>query len=206
MSLGLFLTGLAIGFSIAAPVGPVGLMCIQRTLSGGRLNGLFTGLGAACADAFYGAVAGFGLTIISSFLMGQQAWLKLFGGLFLVWLGWRMARQPGLPGVRAGAGQDLWASFSSTFFLALTSPATILLFLGTFAGLGIGREQYDYGTALSLVLGVFLGSAAWWLFLSWTTGLLRERIIRHLGLVNKLSGATIAAFGIAALVSLAVAF
>lgn len=87
MALGLFLTGLAIGFSIAAPVGPVGLMCIQRTLSGGRLNGLFTGLGAACADAFYGAVAGFGLTIISSFLMGQQVWLKLFGGLFLVWLG-----------------------------------------------------------------------------------------------------------------------
>jgi threonine/homoserine/homoserine lactone efflux protein len=203
--LGLFLTGLAIGFSIAAPVGPVGLMCIQRTLSGGRLNGLFTGLGAACADAFYGAVAGFGLTFISSFLMGQQVWLKLFGGLFLVWLGWRMARQPGLPGVRAGQGRGLWTSFSSTFFLALTSPATILLFMGAFAGLGIGREQYAYGAALSLVLGVFLGSAAWWLFLSWTTGLLRERILRHLGLVNKLSGATIAAFGMAALVSLAVA-
>lgn len=205
MSLGLFLTGLAIGFSIAAPVGPVGLMCIQRTLSGGRLNGLFTGLGAACADAFYGAVAGFGLTFISSFLMGQQVWLKLFGGLFLVWLGWRMARQPGLPGVRPGQGRGLWTSFSSTFFLALTSPATILLFMGTFAGLGIGREQYAYDAALSLVFGVFLGSAAWWLFLSWTTGLLRERILRHLGLVNTLSGATIAAFGLAALVSLAVA-
>jgi hypothetical protein len=105
----------------------------------------------------------------------------------------------------AGQGRGRWTSFSSTFFLALTSPATILLFMGAFAGLGIGREQYAYGAALSLVLGVFLGSAAWWLFLSWTTGLLRERILRHLGLVNKLSGATIAAFGMAALVSLAVA-
>lgn len=202
----LFWTGLAVGFSIAAPVGPVGLMCIQRTLAGGRLNGLFTGLGAACADAFYGAVAGFGLTVISSFLMGQQVWLKLGGGLFLIWLGWKMARQPGLPGVRAGQGRSLWASFANTFFLALTSPATILLFMGTFAGLGLGRESRDHSSALALVLGVFLGSAAWWLFLSTATGFLRERITRHLGLVNKLSGGTIAAFGLAALMSLVVAF
>lgn len=206
MSLGLFATGLAIGLSIAAPVGPVGLLCIQRTLSGGRTCGFVTGLGAACADGLYGAVAGFGLTFVSAFLTGAQGWLKGLGGLFLLWLAWRVFRQPGLPAVREGEGRRLWTAFSSTFVLALTSPASILLFLGAFAALGLGQRRQDTASALLLVAGVFLGSALWWLFLSGATGFLRERIASRLVLVNRLSGLTIGAFGLAALASLAFGF
>lgn len=206
MSCGLFATGLAVGLSIAAPVGPVGLLCIQRTLSGGRACGFVTGLGAACADGFYGAVAGFGLTIVSGFLTGAQDWLKGLGGLFLLWLARRIFRQPGLPAVTEGAGRRLWAAFTSTFVLALTSPATILLFLGTFAALGLGRERQETAAALALVAGVFLGSALWWLFLSTATGFLRERIASRLTLVNRLSGLTIGTFGLAALASLVFGF
>ncbi len=83
----LFFRGLVIGFSIAAPVGPIGVLCIRRTLANGKISGLVSGLGAATADALYGCVAGFGLTFISSLLIDQQMWLRLFGGLFLCYLG-----------------------------------------------------------------------------------------------------------------------
>ena len=200
----LFLQGLLIGFSIAAPVGPIGVLCIRRSLAYGRQLGFASGLGAATADAFYGAVAGFGLTFISSFLVAQQDWLRLAGGLFLVYLGLRTAvARPGGEELLDQAQPTLLSAFSSTFVLTLTNPITILSFAAIFAGLGIAAETGDYLQAAVLVLGVFLGSAAWWFLLSGTAGFFRDRVTaRGLLWINRISGLIILGFGLVALTTL----
>src|SRR5512142_2363186 len=160
MNLPLFLRGLVIGFSIAAPVGPIGVLCIRRTLANGRAAGLATGLGAATADGMYGCVAGFGLTFISSVLINQQMWLRLFGGLFLCYLGIRtLLSKPSGQEAKMG-GNGLLGSYASTFLLTVTNPMTILSFAAIFAGLGLANTNGDYASAVILVLGVFLGSAS----------------------------------------------
>ncbi len=187
------------GFSIAAPVGPIGLLCIRRTLAEGRLVGFVSGLGAASADAVYGAVAGFGLTAVSAALVGSQAWLRLGGGIFLCWLGARtFFAKPATNGARAATTRGLAASYASTLVLTLTNPATILSFAAVFAGLGV--VSGSYASASVLVAGVFAGSALWWLLLSVGVGLLRARV-RPSGLVwvNRCSGAVLVALGILAL-------
>jgi threonine/homoserine/homoserine lactone efflux protein len=197
------LRGLAIGFAIAAPVGPIGVLCIRRTLADGRTAGFVSGLGAATADALYGAVAAFGLTLVSNLLVRQQGWLRLVGGLFLCYLGLKtfVAR----PAERAAtaAGRGLLGAYGSTLVLTLTNPTTILSFAAIFAGLGLGAPGGGPAGAAAMVVGVFLGSAAWWLLLSGGVGLLRARVdVRGLAWVNRLSGAVIGAFGLLALLSL----
>jgi len=195
--------GMLIGFSIAAPVGPIGVLCIRRTLTDGRLAGLVTGLGAATADAVYGMVAGFGLTLISTFLVSQQTWVRLLGGGFLCYLGVRTFVAQPIEHAERYDKNDLLGSYLSTFFLTLTNPLTILSFAAIFAGLGLGIERSSYLSAGLLVLGVFGGSAAWWLLLSMGVGLLRKRLnLRILRWVNRVSGSIILVFGIAALASL----
>ncbi|HET7535420.1 MAG TPA: LysE family transporter, partial [Candidatus Didemnitutus sp.] len=163
----MFLKGLILGFSIAAPVGPIGLLCIQRTLARGRVHGFVSGLGAATADTLYGLVAALGLSAVIQFLTDFQSWLQLGGGAFLVWLGWQTLRSAGQTRVAATADADasLLHAFSTVFALTLANPATIALFFAVFAALGIGTAQ-DKSSALLLVTGVFLGSATWWLMLS----------------------------------------
>ncbi len=212
-----FLKGLIIGFSIAAPVGPIGVLCIQRTLSEGRATGFASGLGAATADAAYGFVAAFGLTFISSFLVAEQLWLRLVGGAFLLWLGIRSFRaQPADPSAdeantkRTATRGTIAAAYGSTVVLTLANPATILSFVAVFASLGVGagtgESQASYDLAAILVLGVFLGSALWWLILSGVAGVFRGRAgIRHLIWVNRCSGAILVIFGVGAIASLLVA-
>ena len=198
------LKGIIIGFSIAAPVGPIGVLCIRRTLAGGRMRGLASGLGAASADGFYGCVAGFGLTFISGFLVDQQFWLRLVGGLFLGYLGVRtLLARPAESAAPAG-NNGLLGAYLSTLFLTLTNPVTILAFAAIFAGLGIAGATGEYGSAAMLVLGVFTGSALWWLILSGGVSLLRAKLTpARLRWVNRLSGLVIIGFGMAALLSLA---
>ncbi len=190
------LRGLALGFGIAAPVGPIGLLCIRRTLAEGRACGLATGLGAATADACYGAVAAFGLTFLSGLVLAGQESLRLLGGLFLCYLGFRTATAPPAPQAAAADGRGLWGAYLSTFALTLTNPMTILSFGVLFAGLGLARTG-DYGTAAALVGGVGLGSASWWLLLTGVVGLLRGRMNDALlrG-VNRVAGIGIAGFGL----------
>ena len=196
------LRGLVIGFSIAAPVGPIGVLCIRRTLAGGRLHGLASGLGAATADASYGAIAGFGLTAVSGALVEQQAWLRLIGGLFLCALGVRTFLARPATEAASASRNGLPGAYLSTFALTLTNPLTILSFAAIFAGLGVAETGRDYGAALTLVAGVFAGSAAWWLLLSGGVSLLRERFTaRRMHWVNRLSGAVLVVFGLAALAS-----
>jgi len=197
MDTAFFLRGLIIGFSIAAPVGPIGFLCIRRTLAHGRISGFVSGLGAATADAFYGCVAGFGLTFISSFLIGQQKWFSLIGGAFLVYLGVKtfLAR----PSERSASerGSGLLAAYGSTFFLTLTNPVTILAFAAIFAGLGIAGRAGNYLSAGTLVLGVFLGSTVWWFILSAGVGLVRKRFdLQLLRWANRISGLIIGGFGL----------
>jgi threonine/homoserine/homoserine lactone efflux protein len=200
------LKGLAIGFAIAAPVGPIGVLCIRRSLAHGTPAGLASGLGAAVADAAYGCIAAFGLTMISTFLVGQRFWLQLAGGVFLCWLGMRtlLATPAQDPAAGAGSARGLLGAFASTFVLTLTNPMTILSFVAVFAGLGLADTSGDYRAAATLVAGVFLGSALWWLLLSGGVGLLRSRFdARGLLWVNRVSGALIVAFGVFALATLA---
>ena len=200
----MLLRGLIIGFSIAAPVGPIGVLCIRRTLADGRAVGFAAGLGAATADALYGAVAGFGLTVVSTALVGQQGWLRLIGGAFLCWLGARtFLARPAEAAAQAAGGAGLLGAYASTLVLTLTNPMTILSFAAVFAGLGLGAAGGGYGAAAVLVLGVFAGSALWWLALSGAVGLLRHRVTpRGLRWVNRASGTIIAGFGLLALLSL----
>jgi threonine/homoserine/homoserine lactone efflux protein len=199
VDVGLFLEGIIIGFAIAAPVGPIGVLCIRRTLAEGRASGFVSGLGAATADAVYGATAAFGLTLITDFLLEGASWLRLVGGAFLLFLGVKtlFAR----PAERAAEtrGGGLPGAYASTFFLTLTNPTTILSFAAIFAGLGVTGANDALSAAL-LVLGVFLGSAAWWLVLSGGTGLFRPKLsVGGLRWVNGVSGTIIAAFGVLAL-------
>ena len=202
MDLSLFFKGLLIGFAIAAPVGPIGVLCIRRSLAEGRIVGLVSGLGAASADAIYGAIAAFGLTIISSFLVEQQEWLRLVGGLFLLYLGLRTCfATPADEGIST-EGETLFGAYGSTFVLTLTNPLTILSFAAIYSGLGLTGQSGGLEAAV-MVLGVFCGSATWWFLLSFGAGLFSTRVTTHSLLwINRLSGVIIAGFGVVALFSL----
>ena len=201
--LGFFLKGLIIGFAIAAPVGPIGVLCIRRTLAEGRLTGFFSGLGAASADMTYGAVAAFGLTVIQNWLIGAQFWLHVLGGVFLIYLGIRtfFARPLSKAGLE-NKDQNRFQAYLSTLGLTLTNPATILSFTVIFAGLRLGETNGNVFSAVVLVGGVFLGSSAWWLTLSLIVGFFRERFTpRWMVWVNRLAGMIILTFGLVALIA-----
>jgi threonine/homoserine/homoserine lactone efflux protein len=203
MDFSYLLRGVAIGFSIAAPVGPIGVLCIRRTLAEGRVSGLLSGLGAATADGMYGVIAAFGLTYVSNILIGYQSSIRLVGGLFLCYLGLKTYFSRPAEGPALAGGQGLRGAYASTLVLTLTNPLTILSFTAIFAGLGIGTATGDYGSAALLVLGVFSGSAAWWLILSGGVSLFRSKFTpQTLGWVNKAAGIVILGFGVLALLSL----
>lgn len=172
-----FAQSLLIGLSIAAPVGPIGLLTIQRTLSQGPRAGLATGLGAALADAVYGAVGALGASALIATLAGLRPWLVAGGGVVMLWLAWQIWRSP--PPQRAAAappGRTLWRHAAGTFVLTLSNPATILSFVAIFGGLA-GRLA-DASPAV-MVAGVLLGSAAWWWLLTRIVGRLRHRFDAH---------------------------
>lgn len=191
--------GLIIGFSIAAPVGPIGVLCIQRTITYGRMSGLLTGLGAATADGLYGAVAAFGLTIISNFLVGQQFWFRLIGGAFLLYLGIKTFLSKPEEKTATENHKGLFSDYLSTVFLTLTNPTTILSFVAVFAGLGLGNTNGNIPSAILMVLGVIIGSALWWLILSGGVSFFRAKFNTYsLKIVNNISGVIIIIFAILA--------
>ena len=198
-----FLRGLLIGLSIAATVGPMSILCIQRTLQRGQRYGLISGLGIATADAVYGCIAAFGLTFISDFFVSQQFWIRLLGGLFLVYLGIRtMVSKPAERAATAKASGYM-SAYISTLLLTLTNPTTILSFVAIFAGIGVGGASKSYASAIFVVLGVFVGSMLWWCFLTSVVSFLRARFTgMWLLWINRVSGGVITLFGVVALVSL----
>ncbi len=199
-----FVRGFLIGLSVAATIGPMAALCIRRTLAQGRLAGLATGLGVATADGCYGAIAGFGLAFISQFLLAQQVWLRLAGGLFLCYLGGKTARAAPTTRPAGAGGATLARAYLSALALTLANPLTILSFAAIFAGLGAGSgTEGGYGRTVLLVLGVFAGSALWWVILTGVVAALRARVTpRGLRWINRASGAVILGFGVVALAGL----
>ncbi|MCW8129643.1 MAG: LysE family transporter [Planctomycetota bacterium] len=194
---GLFFQGLVVGFAIAAPVGPIGILCITRTLSEGRLSGFAAGLGAACADAMYGAVAAMGLTAVSQFMTAHLATMRLVGGLVLCALGVRVFLAKPKDQHEDVSQNGLIMGFFSTFLLTLTNPMTLLCFAGVFVSLGLERIKEQSENGMLLIAGVFTGSAAWWLLLSFGVGFFHARMsARALTLINRISGGTLFAFGL----------
>ncbi|HXQ67574.1 MAG TPA: LysE family transporter [Alphaproteobacteria bacterium] len=201
----ILLKGLLIGLSIAAPVGPIGVLCIKRNLGHGMAAGLATGLGAATADGFYGAVAGFGLATISGFLMAQQAPLRLVGGVVLLWLGAASFRERPAKEKQVKEGRSLLADYATTVFLTLTNPSTIISFAAVFASVGLAETAGSYGKAASFVAAVFTGSALWWVFLSAAVSLARARVTPGaVRWINRASGLVLIGFGVSAWASLLV--
>jgi threonine/homoserine/homoserine lactone efflux protein len=205
MDLSLSVRGFLLGLSIAAVLGPIGLLCVRRTLVSGFAVGFVSGLGAATADAGYAAIAGFGVSAVAAVLVDQRVWLRAVGGAFLVYLGLRTMRaMPAQRVVRAEVGATrLVGAYTSTLALTLSNPMTILSFAGVFAGIGLGSlSAASADAALALVLGVFGGSATWWLVLASLTTRLRSRLTtRRLRVVNLASGLLILVFGVQSLAS-----
>jgi threonine/homoserine/homoserine lactone efflux protein len=194
----LILKGLAVGFSIAAPVGAIGFLCIQQTLKGGIRLGLVSGLGAATADMMYGILVALGLKAAQSFLLYYKTPLTIFGGLFLCYLGIKKFFAVLSINNSKSINDNLLTAYVTTFFLTLTNPATILDFTALFTGLNI--DMSGYIESLSFVGGVFIGSAIWWFILCFSVGLFRKKIsIEILRYINYVAGLAILSFGIYAL-------
>jgi threonine/homoserine/homoserine lactone efflux protein len=206
MPLAFLLKGVLVGIVIAVPVGPVGVLCLRRTIFQGRLLGLLSGLGAAAADLFFGIVAGFGLTVIQQWLLEYQDWLRAGGGLFLLWIGFAALRRKELRAATTSrTGEDFVHAFLSTFILTISNPITILAFLGVFAAVGFSGGEATLANAAMLILGVLAGSLLWWLGITFGAGLFRRRCTEeHLVWINRGSGVILALSGLGLLVSLVV--
>jgi threonine/homoserine/homoserine lactone efflux protein len=196
-----FIKGVVFGFAIAMPVGPIGILCIRRSLTGGRSAGLLTGMGAATADALYGGIAAIGIASVSGWLVRHQGGAQVLGGLFLCALGIRsFLAQTGKRAEAEGSGGAA-GNYLSALLLTLTNPMTILSFTALFAGSGLVGAGSGQGTAGWMVAGVFTGSMGWWIILSSASGIFNGRVNdRAMAAINRLSGILLTGFGLAAMI------
>ncbi|MGG4167648.1 LysE family transporter [Rossellomorea vietnamensis] len=200
----LFFKSVIIGMAIAAPVGPVGFLCIQRTLAYGRRTGFISGLGAATADALYGLIAVMGLTVVSGFLMAHQFWIQVWGGVFLLLLGWKTFTSQPAEFTAGGSGKkpSPMNGFLSVFLLTLTNPMTILAFIAIFGVFRVGGPE-DFLTSLTVVSGVFSGSALWWGLLAFIGEWISSRIgPDSLKIINRAAGIVLTIFSALFLIDL----
>ncbi len=192
----LLLRGAAAGLAISAPVGPVNVLCVSRTLTKGWLAGFISGLGAAAADTFYGAIAGFSISIVIGFLIREQSKLRFFGGILLILIGIYYYRKKPEPLSKQSEGDAAHSDFVTTFLLNLTNPTTVLSFLAVMAVLGLSERRAAWLTS-AMVGGIFVGSMIWWLILIGLTNKFRERFNdRAMCLMNHIAGFAIGGFGI----------
>lgn len=203
MEMSFFVRGLLIGLSFAATIGPMSILCIQRTLRNGYFYGLVSGLGVATADATYGSIAGFGLTVISNFLLSKQGWIRVIGGLILIYLGIKTICIKPTERTIVAQVNDVLGAYASAFFLNLTNPLTILWFTAVFASIGLGEASRSYLSATLVVFGVFVGSAVGLCFLISSINLIRGKFTpQWLLWIHRISGGVIALFGALALLNL----
>ena len=194
MTLKYIFDGMIIGFSASVPLGPIGVLCIQRTLNKGRLAGFISGLGAAFSDTLYAIIAGFSLSFIVSFIEQQLLYIQTFGAGILIFLGIRIfysnpAKQ--LRKQKQGKG-NLFQDFMSTFLITISNPLAIFLFLAFFASFGVVKVGDNYINHLLLISGVMVGASLWWFMLTSIVNLFRSKInLRRLWWLNKIAGATI---------------
>jgi threonine/homoserine/homoserine lactone efflux protein len=193
--------GGAIGFLVAAAIGPIAMLCIRTTLERGRIAGIAAGLGVAVADTIYAAIGAYGISFVGAALTSGESWLKLVGGIVLIAFGVYLARKQPVGAVdEQEVPKSLAADFAMTLGLTLTNPMTILSFAGLFAGVS-GLRGYPLTEIPALLLGVFAGSAAWWIALAFAIGLIRHHISPGAMLwINRGSAAAIIGFGIYVLI------
>ncbi len=202
MALVFLLKGLIIGFAMAVPIGPIGVMCIRKTLAEGHSRGLIIGLGGATADSMYAIIAAFGLTFVSDVIASQQLWVRLVGGGILLFLGIRTFRARRKDQIIPFVNKGLLVSYVSAFILALTNPVTVFAFIAVFAAFGLGH-QITIISACVLVVGVFAGSLLWFLTLGFVATFFRKKLNRGgLRWVNRVAGILLVLSGVAAFVSL----
>lgn len=205
MSFDLIIKGIIIGISVSAPLGPIGVLCIQKTLNKGMLAGFISGIGAAAADTLFAAIAGFGLTFISDFLSSHQLYLRIIGGLFLIFIGFKVFYTNTIKQVRMqrrSKGRAI-SEFLSVFFLTLSNPITIIFFGAVFAGLGLVDSNASSAHATALVLSILTGAVIWWISLAFIVNFFRKKIrLRSLWWINKIAGALIVLLGAGTIVSL----
>lgn len=188
--------GMLVGFSASVPLGPIGVLCIQRTLQRGRLSGFVSGLGAASSDVIYAIIAGFSLSFIVTFIEEQFVWIQVFGSIILILLGWHIFRSnpaKQLRKQRSGKSKNSYLQdYVSTFLLTFSNPLAIFLFIAFFAGFGVVMTNSGIYGQLVLITGVFLGAAAWWFLLTSVVGFFRSAVnLRRLFWINRIAGATI---------------
>jgi threonine/homoserine/homoserine lactone efflux protein len=190
------LRGVAAGLIIAAPVGPVNVLCIQRSLEKGWKSGILSGLGAALVDTLYGGLAGFGITLVISFLIREEDWIRLIGGILLMGVGVRYYLKPPRSIRKRKSNSSTHSDFVSAFLLTATNPTTVLSFLAVLAMLGLGKQRPLWQTSL-LVGGIFCGSMSWWIILTVGATLLRDKVTDStMRWLNRVGGIAIGLFGV----------
>ncbi len=195
----MFLKGMLIGIIIALPFGPIGIMCMQHSVIRGMAYGLVAGLGAALADAMYGALAGFGVSMSSEFLEANQIFFQIIGAVFLCFLGLKSYFSRPKTVAEIEDSESFQKIFAGTFLLTLTNPFTLLCFAGIYAGLGLCTSSEGALATLALSAGVFVGSAFWWILISFGMSMLKHKIdLKWVGNINRISGVVLLCFGIAA--------
>lgn len=196
-----FVKGVGAGFVVAAPVGPVAVLCIRRTLTRGLASGLATGLGATIADTIYGIIAAYGIGFVSEFLFSNDFWVRLIGGIILLVLAIRIFRA-GPVSTEAKVSKGLAGDFFSALIVTLTNPITIVAFGLVYSTIGVAGAGASYDWTEALVLGVLLGAALWWGSLVGIAGLCRERLDNEgLRWLNRISASVILICGLAVLIS-----
>src|SRR3972149_1033899 len=202
MDFGLFIKGIIIGFSTSAPLGPIGVVCVQRTLSKGRTSGFVSGMGAAFADTFYAILAGFGLSIIISFIEARQMYFEIAGIALCFFIGIKIFYSNPVKQFRPGNKKNsLFEDFASVALLTLSNPMALFFFLAVFAGLGLVHKEMDLKLTFYLAIGVLAGATAWWFILSSFINIFRDKFrLKSIWWINKIAGAIIILFGLFAII------
>lgn len=198
--------GLLVGFLASVPLGPIGVICVQRTLSGSHRSGFVSGLGAATADTIFATLAVFSLSFLTDFMTAYKVWFTAIGGILVIVLGVSIFnKRVRRPSQRRQTRSSLVSDYFSILLLTLTNPAYILVFITLFAALGISSEGYSVGLNVVLLLGVLGGAGAWWFTLTYVVSRLRKRFrLRHLWWINKITGGLIVLFGVLLVLSIVV--
>lgn len=197
MELAFLIKGIVMGFCVSAPVGPIGILCINRTLNKGYVAGLVSGLGATTADVVFAFVAGLGLNAVSTFLHDYKNWIHFVGLFFLIYIGIKtILKKPSKDeNIINPESKGFWKDFLTTFFLTFTNPLTIFFFIAVFAGLGV--SHLSFMDAIPLLIGVLIGSGSWWTFLCGITVQLKKKLsCSILGKIDLISGILIIAFSL----------
>ena len=205
MELQFLIKGIIVGLLVSTPVGPMGILCVQRTLNKGKSSGFSSGMGIATADTIFALIAGLGISFIIHFLSEQQLIIKIIGGVVIAFIGLKIFITNPVKQLKKHRreGKTLFEDFISILFMALSNPFTVFLYVAVFAGLNLQDVSTGYSSALLVVTGVFVGASISWFTISTIVNYFRTKIrLRKLMWINRIAGITIILFGFFAICSL----